>query len=120
MPTYVYKREGVDLRLELVMTVAEMERRTRKDYTIKFQGHVWNRDWQAEHGGFQSTNDAGWPIQSDAAGCHPCQIQETERQLKEKGVVMRHTRDGRAVFTSPAHRRKCLKAMNIHDRCGFD
>ncbi len=116
---YCY-RDPEGAAVELVMTVAQMERRSRKDRSIRHQGQVLQRDLAAEIGGFNDTNDTGWPIQSDAAGCHPCQIQETERQLKERGVRMEHTRDGRAVFTSPAHRRKCLKAMNVHDNCGYD
>ena len=115
---YCY-RDPSGAPVDLVMTVKEHDRRSRQDYSIRHEGQVLQRDWQAEHGGFQSTNDAGWPIHSDAAGCHPSQIKETERQLKEKGVRMRHTRDGRAIFESRAHRRRCMKALGIHDNASF-
>jgi len=61
-----------------------------------------------------------WPILSDAAGVHPEQIDEMKGYLAGEGVETRFTPDGRCVMENREHRRKVLKAMNLHDRNSYD
>ena len=104
--------------VELVMTVAEMQRRQRKDGSITLDdGREAVRDYKTEFCGNPS-NPGNWPMLSDGAGCHPSQIHDYQKHLKDAGCPTEYTPDGRAVFTSRAHRQKALRALGLHDRTG--
>lgn len=71
---------------------------------------------------FRYSEDAGvpvgiakWPVYSDGAGCNPKQIPAMKKLVPE----LDYTRDGRAIFHSPGHRRKCLKKLGMVDRSSF-
>jgi len=63
---------------------------------------------------------ARWPIHSDAAAVHPCQIQEAMDFDRRHGVETHYLPDGRPEFRSPGHRRRYLKAHRMFDRSGYD
>jgi len=73
------------------------------------------RDFRAEHGGFRRTTGT-WPMESDAAGCHPSQIPEHMQACQEAGVPTEFTPDGQAVFTSRHHRKRFCRAFELYDR----
>ena len=86
---------------------------------VVMEGKVkYARNVVAEHGGFEASH-AGWPIKSDAAGIHPSQETEMREYLRKRGADCEFTRDGRAVFTSRAHRRQVLKVMNYIDHTSY-
>ena len=64
------------------------------------------------------TPTKGWPLYSDAAGCHPSQIKNLERVALERGVPTECTADGRVIFRDRAHRRAYLRAFGLHDKNG--
>lgn len=72
------------------------------------------RWWYSEEKPLQ-VGIAKWPIHSDAAGCHPSQI----GAMKAKVPFLNYTRDGKAIFESPSHRRRCLKALGMVDRRSY-
>lgn len=114
MPIYCYRVPGGEIR-EIVMSVAEMMRR-EKGGRLRFDdGTVGERDIEAEHRGF--LHDAGtWPQYSDAAGVHPDQIAEATEHAAACGVPTDFKEDGRAIFTSRAHRRKYCEVHGLYDR----
>lgn len=118
MPFYVYRDESTGEKIELMMTVAEMSRRQRKDGTIVHEGKTLLRDIAAEHGGFRNTPGA-WPMKSDAAGVHPSQAGEAYEESARLGVPTRFDSEtGQAIFESRSHRRAFLRAKGMYDRNG--
>ena len=118
MPTYKYRVDGSGELVALFMSVAEMESRQREDMTITLDdGREAKRDIAAEHGGFRNT-PGNWPQLSDAAGCHPDQIQDAMSHARQAGVPTEFTPDGRAKFESRGHRAAYLRAMGMKDREG--
>lgn len=61
---------------------------------------------------------AGWPMYSDAAGCHPGQIAEFKQFFAGHGVSAEYTRDGRLKFDSPGDRRRKCELLGLYDRNG--
>lgn len=59
-----------------------------------------------------------WPMFSDALGCHESQIPESMEVARKNGVPTEFTPDGRAILTSPAHRRAYARLYGFHDRNG--
>lgn len=120
MPTYLYRKDDGSL-VEMVMTVAEMERRQRKDMTIRLDdGSIGTRDISAEvMGTAWHAPDRMWPIRSDAAGCHPSQVDEYQTAAASMGVPTEWDRStGQAIFRSREHRRQLLRAWGWHDKSG--
>lgn len=63
--------------------------------------------------------DGVWPIESDAAGVHPSQIEETRAHDAKHGVGgTDYTRDGRPILTDKSHRKRYLRAHGLHDNDG--
>ncbi|HPP02744.1 MAG TPA: hypothetical protein PLX83_19330 [bacterium] len=100
------------------MTINEKINR-EKDGQIQLPGgEIGVRDWLAEHS--QTVHCPGnWPLLSDAAGVHPSQIREAEEHATRNGVPTQFTPDGRAIFTSPTHRRKYLKLIGLVDKNSY-
>lgn len=61
------------------------------------------------------TPTRGWPIFSKALGVHPEQVQEANEHARRIGVPTEHTKDGKAILTDRAHRKRYLKAMGFRD-----
>ena len=75
------------------------------------------RDLAAELGGARH-RPGNWPMLSDAAGVSPDQVGEATRHSREIGIPTEFSRDGRAVFTDRAHRKKYCEAVGLYDRNG--
>jgi hypothetical protein len=77
----------------------------------------------AEHiGGAPPSGPAtkGWPLRSDACGCHPSQVAQFESDATRKGVPTEFDKKtGEAIFRDKSHRRNYLKAFGYHDRNGY-
>ena len=74
-----------------------------------------NRRLETPGGRCQAKN---WPMYSDAAGVNPEQIPEATRHARNVGVPTDFTSDGRAIFTSPHHRKRYCEAHGLYDRNG--
>jgi len=59
-----------------------------------------------------------WPMLSDAAGVHPDEIDQARSEALHHGVPTDFSPDGRAIFTSRAHRRKYCRSIGMHDNDG--
>lgn len=118
MPVYCYRREDTGKIEELVMSIAEKERRENpvdKSITLP-DGVIGKRDIFAEQHGFKHT-PGNWPMYSDAAGVLPEQRKEAYEYSKKMGVPTQFDSEGRAVFTSKEHRKNyCEKVAKLRDR----
>ena len=118
MPTYCFVDRKSGHKMELTMSIAEMQRQCDGD-TLYWGGVIFNRDYEAEIAPDGTAGCAGWPMKSDAAGVHPSQAVDFMKDSAKKGVPTEFdTKTGQAVFTNRAHRSKYLKAMGMHDRNG--
>jgi hypothetical protein len=75
------------------------------------------RDIETELKGAKSF-PGNWPLLSEAFGCAIGQETEAYEASLKTGTPVEY-RDGKAVFTSPNHRRKALKAFGMHDRKAY-
>ena len=81
-------------------------------------GDEWaKRDIPAEHSGHITTN-SNYPMKCEGSGVAISQIAEARNILKVQGTSADFTSDGRPIYTSAVHRKKCLKAFGLHDRNG--
>jgi hypothetical protein len=74
-------------------------------------GQACDRDYPAEFGGRPPSSGAKWPIYSEAAGIHPDQVTEAVKMYPHH----EYDKEGRMVFRSRAHRRRCLKDIGMVD-----
>ncbi|MBJ83283.1 MAG: hypothetical protein CL462_10300 [Acidimicrobiaceae bacterium] len=75
--------------------------------------------WSSASVGSRRAERPKWPLCSDGAGVHPDQRFEAMDHSREAGVPTEFNNDGQAVFTSHAHRRKYLKAVNLYDKKAY-
>lgn len=113
MPTYIYRRRNGEI-VELVMTVAEMEKR-QKNGKILHGGETLHRDMASEMSGRAPVSCSIWPMKSDAAGVNPDQIPEARAESIKQGVPTDFDSEGRAIFTSASHRQKYCIANGLRD-----
>lgn len=76
-------------------------------------GKPMSRDIHAEHGTVQT--EWAEPLYSEAAGIHPDQIAEARARFPHH----EYASDGRMIFRSPQHQRRCLKDIGFIDRDAF-
>lgn len=107
MPLYWYLCEGCGQRRELYCKPTKIYRTTR---CLKC-GRRMRRSL-----GFHVKPNNNWPMLSDAAGVHPDQIPDAQREAKDLGVPISFHPDGRAVFTSARHRKEYCEAIGLYDR----
>lgn len=117
MPTYCYRQLTDDRPVEMVMSVAEREKRENPDGTMAIDGVKCRRDWAAEGGGSMAST-SGWPLPSLAMAVHPDQIPEYARHDAQHGVPTAYDHTGRPVFTSRKHRKQYALSYGYHDRDG--
>lgn len=65
-----------------------------------------------------ATFNRGWPIHSEAAGCHPDQVPEHIEFDRKRGVPTEYDSTGRPILTDRVHRKKYLKIHGLHDNDG--
>lgn len=118
MPFYVYRNDETGEQIELMMTIAEMHRRQRRDGTIVYDGKKYRRWISAEHG-LRAATPGNWPMKSDAAGVHPSQVGAAYNESVSLGVPTRFDSEtGQAIFESRGHRKAFLRAKGMYDRSG--
>lgn len=119
---YLYRTSDGELH-EVIMTVAEMCRRQRKDGTIRLKdGRRAKRDIAAEQGNFRDVSEKNFPKGHQdnwALACQPSQVKEFTEAASARGVPTVHAKDGSPQFTSMHHRRNYAKAFGYIDRSGY-
>ena len=113
---YCFRDEKTNKTMEMVWTVAQMEKNTLNNGTyVDNEGVVWVRDHAVEMG--MPSSCGTWPMRSDGAGVHPSQIGKAMETASKMGVPTSFdAKTGQAIFESRAHRKKYLKAHGMHDR----
>lgn len=117
MPTYCYRDTVTGEPVRLTLSIAAKDAMESDDGVVEHEGRRLQRDYALEHGG--PSANAQWPILSDAAGVSPDHIPQWQDEMRRRGVALNYAPDGRAIFENPAHRRRCLKALGMHDRLGY-
>lgn len=120
MPCYTYRITGTDELIELTMTIAEMESRQfvdndKKSYIKLEDGRVAKRVLTACGG----QSSAIWPRTSTAAGVAANQVAEATATDIKLGVPTDYTKSGDAIYRSPTHQRKHLRAHGLVDRDSY-
>jgi len=121
VPAYTYRKTESGEEVTLCMSVADLEKRQFVDPTdnktyIKLDDGAIARRVFFPAGGQSS---AVWPKPSQAAGVAPNQVQEAMKADRELGVPTEYNSRGDAIFTSPGHQRKYLKAHGLVDRDAY-
>lgn len=109
MPTYCY-RHGNKVETRFYEAGKQPER-------LFIGGKKYFRSFLDENCSVPSSK--GWPMVDYAAGVHANDAGKLREFFDQKGVPTEVTSDGDPVYTSAAHRRKCLKCRGIHDRNSF-
>lgn len=119
MPTYCFREVKTDKVVEVVLSWKEYERRKTREGLVKLpSGALACREYPSEVSKAKKSGTAGWPMLSDAAGCHPDQIPEFQAALKKRNAGADYERDGRVWLTDRAHRKKVCRAMELKDLNG--
>lgn len=127
---YHYDRCDNGQTVEVVMTIAEMLRREKKQrdgrHAIMLtRAEVGEsgpgkrvrafRNVASEIRGF-SSNPGTWPLVSRAAGVNKHQIKEAAADLANAGIQTDFTPSGEIVFRDNAHRNKVLQHLGMFDQ----
>lgn len=117
MPLYSLVTEDGEL-LELSMPIAEHDRRFDAEGRITLDdGRTARTNWQAA--GAISSCPSNYPMESDAMGVNPTQIQQQMDYDRKLGVPTSYNpRTGAAVYTDSGHRRRHCEAHGFFDRNG--
>lgn len=112
MPTYCYTTRNGSNTVDRYFPFGMAPKK------IRVGGRVADRDVVAEHSSTSST-PGNWPMESDAAGVCPTQIDEVQRHSMKIGVPTQFNRKtGAAIFRTRRHRKKYLEAIGMFDRDG--
>lgn len=118
-PEYIefdaFTQDDYDTTAEGGMTVTQCRVRANRSLRAegsKFSGLRGNPK-------IKNTGKNIWPMKSDALGCGPKQIGEFREKSKKAGCATDFTPDGRAIITSPGHKKKVMKWRGLHDRNAF-
>ena len=106
MPTYCYEHKGQVI--ERVYSMGEAPPR------VKVHGRWYARDYASELVGTRPPGN--WPMESDALGVDATQVDEARAESVRMGIPTDFTRDGRAILTSPEHRKQYAEALGFFDR----
>jgi len=117
MPCYLYEDPDGWI-VERVMTVAEMEEKSRDDDSIVEDGVVLIRRIDVEHGGYKHVECSNWPKKCEASAVHPSQVKAMEKRMAELGCETRFTPSGEAIYTSARHRTESLRLRGMYDKSG--
>ena len=125
MPVYCYRDAETNESLNFTMTVQQKEaeelkaKNTYPDYDahgfILDKGRILHRDITSEKRSMK-TFPGNWPMFSDALGCGVEQIKESEAYAAKAGVPTKFDKEGRAILTSPAHRKAYARLYGYFDR----
>lgn len=92
---------------------------TKAEHVCPNCGAVMTRDYRAEHTLDRSGDHGLWPMVSEAAAVDPSQIGEAQKMIRENGgCSCEFDSEGRPIFTSMEHRRRCLHAMGYEEKSG--
>ncbi len=101
--------EGEKSRYFLEEGIAPYREVTKAEYLKHFP------DQPLSGGTFGGTPTKGWPISSRALAYHPKQVEEARAHLAKIGEPTEVKDDGSVVLTDRGHRKRLLKALNMHD-----
>jgi hypothetical protein len=122
MPVYCYT-DADGNEVDVSMTYREMRSRhdnANADGSITMDnGQRLFRDMGREIASVKDT-PGNWPMESDAAGCHPEQRMDYMKHMASRGVPTEYNAEGQAIFTSRSHRRAALKVLGLVDKDGGD
>ena len=120
MPIYSYTSDD-GRTVEIMMSLPEKEAREDENKCIEIDGTLFKRDIAADlRAGGVHSGEGGWPMYSEAAACHPSQVDEYAKTARDRGVPTEYTRDGRPKFENYNHRKRYLKAFGLKDLNGYD
>jgi len=110
MPVYIFKCDGCGSYVEEQRPMSDSQKPKTCDC-----GETMARDYTAEQRGVIST-PGNWPMASDAAGVGVGQAMEAMKHAASIGIPTQFDNEGRAIFTSPGHRKKYCEAIGMFDR----
>lgn len=114
MPSYVYEKPDGEL-VELTMTVRQMQRRQRKDGSIRLKdGTRAMRYWGSADCVANTPRPAGWPLECWALGVLKRQIPEAAQSAKRAGIPTEFNAKGNPIMTSPTHMRRYMNWCGVH------
>ena len=120
MGRYLYVEEGNNKVHEIEMSLSEMsdwvDNEDIRAREIELpNGKKALRSIALEAVGFSHT-PSNWPMVSEAAGCHPSQIRESQEYLAKKGIHTDYTKDGNPIFKSEKHKAQVCRAFGLYDK----
>lgn len=122
MPIYCFEKKSDGEVVELFLEVSEMEAMKVRGSDVNFKlddGELATLHYGEMHCKTSYTPDLWRNHESDSAGVHPDQVEEKMAENARRGISVEYTKDGRAKFTSQAHRRRYMKAYGLVDRNSF-
>ena len=117
MATYCFTREDTGEPVDMVLSWSEFDSARQEDGSFIIRGRKYRHDFANQVKGFRAT-PSNWPILSDAVGVAPGQVPEFQAKLRESGVSTEYTPDGRAILTSPLHRKRHCETLGYYDLNG--
>lgn len=86
---------------------------------IRIDGEWYHKDIAATHTENHAFASAAWPMESEACGVNPAQINEAKDLNAKLGVRAEYNPETGAVrWDSPGHRKKWCEAHGYYDRNG--
>lgn len=116
MPTYCYRDIETGEIHEVAMSMRDRES-FETDGVAEIDGRKVERCFQAEFGR-QHHADGLWPIQSNALGVHPDQVDEAKEYYAQHNVPTDFTADGQCILRDRGHRKEVLRLTGMHDNDG--
>ena len=114
MPIYEFQRDSDGEIVEVVLTIAEFDRRVKDGRIVLDDGETATYSWDQHK--LTSTVPSCYPQVSSAAGVNPSQIKQHMDHLRAMGCgTVEHTRDGDVVFADKAQRKQVCEALGLFD-----
>jgi hypothetical protein len=121
MPIYCYKKDTGE-KIDIIMSCDEKEKQefVHEDgrVSIKLPDESFAfKDIARQFESVRPRERSGcWPMHSDAAGVHVTQIKQAYEHSVKIGCKTEFDNEGRAIFTSPQHRKRYCRAIGLCDR----
>jgi hypothetical protein len=122
---YLYRIRGTDQYVEVGMTILDRNEREQNGFLVLPDGTEAKRAVQEEillERGCQKTKrrrnaTAKWPMESEAAGVHPSQVEEVRSFIKDRGLIGTTVKDnGNIVWDGKRARKEYCESAGLYDR----